>query len=61
MLLQLNDVINDGVEGTGGVSQRSTKSNCKGQLFHHGKLLTKIATLSKMPYLIIDLRSRVRS
>ncbi len=49
-----------GVEGTGGVLQRSTKSNCKGQLFHRGKLLTEIAALSKMPCLIVDLRSRVR-
>jgi hypothetical protein len=31
-----------------------------GQLFHHGKLLMDITNLSKMPYLIVDIRSRVR-
>jgi hypothetical protein len=31
-----------------------------GQLFHRGKLLTEVAALSKMPCLIVDLRSRVR-
>ncbi len=34
------------------------KSN--GQLFHRGKLLTEITTLSKMPCLIVDIRSKVR-
>jgi hypothetical protein len=32
----------------------------KGQLFHHRKLLTEIAALSKMLCLIVDLRYRVR-